>query len=103
MAVDLAREVGICESCYGFGYMEAGLQIEVVAKIMNFYPPTLEIIEMKPSDPAVGACVSYKSDSPTASPTNEPSANPTQFPTVSPTEVNTTWAPSFTPTSGPTR
>ena len=80
--VDIAREVGICESCYGFGYLEAGLQVEVIAMIMGLYPPTLEIREIKPYDPSVAACASYPTPGPT----------PYRYPA-------STLAPTFVPTN----
>lgn len=101
--VDLVREVGICSTCYGSGYMQTGFKVEIVGMIMSFYPPTLEVKDIRTFNPEKEACVWHNSPSPTKRPTDLPSASPTESPTISPTEKGVTWSPSASPTQAPTK
>ena len=102
LLIDLARELGKCETCYGFGSIEKGLQVELEGMIMSYYPPTLRILHLRPRNHMKEMCSWYNSKSPTSSPTDSPSASPTAQPSASPTKQGQTHPPTFEPTVSPT-
>jgi len=92
--INLAREVGVCETCAEDGTLISGLYVEIMAMVVTMYPPTLDAMQVYVADPAT-SCKRWSS-APTTSPSNAPSLSPTTaepspFPTRLPTIHPTKW------------
>lgn len=101
LIVDIARELGVCDSCYGFGSVEKGLELEMEAMIMSHWPPTLDVLHIRPRNPEKDICAWYNSKSPTKNPTTSPSATPTERPSATPTREGQTYPPTPVPSTSP--